>query len=53
MNAKVRNSFPFMALLLVVASVFWAVARVGLSTIPGIGTAADSAFGWPSNDLSQ
>jgi hypothetical protein len=29
MNEKVRNSFPLIALLLVVASVFWAVARVG------------------------
>jgi hypothetical protein len=53
MNEKVRNSFPLIALLLVVASVFWAVARVGLSTIPGIATAADSAFGWPFNDLAQ
>lgn len=53
MIETVRSKFSVMALLLVVASVFWAVARVGLSTIPGIATAADSAFGWPSNDLSQ
>ena len=53
MNEKVRNSFPLIALFLVAASALWAVARVGLSTIPGIASAADSAFGWPSNDLSQ
>jgi len=49
----VRSKIPGIALALVAASVLWAVTRVGLSTIPGIATAADSAFGWPFKELSQ
>jgi len=52
-SEKVRSKIPVIALALLVASVFWALSRVGLSTIPGIAIAADSAFGWPFKDLSQ
>jgi hypothetical protein len=52
-SQKVRSNFTVIALALVAASMLWAVTRVGLSTIPGIATAADSAFGWPFKELSQ
>ena len=39
--------------ILIVLSGLWAIGRVGLSTIPGISSAADNAFGWPFNELSQ
>jgi len=53
MKEKVRSQFPVIPLALLVASAFWALSRVGLSTIPGITIAGDSAFGWPFKDLSK
>lgn len=51
----VQSGFKFttIAKILVVLSAVWAIGRVGLSTIPGISSAADNAFGWPFNELSQ
>ena len=48
-----RYKFSTITKVLVVLSGVWAIGRVGLSTIPGLSSAANNAFGWPFNELSQ
>ena len=47
---RTRNAMGWM---LFVFATLWAVARVGPGTIPGISGAAENAFGWPTNDLTE
>lgn len=53
MEAQSKINFSLITKILVVLSGLWAIGRVGVSTIPGLSSAADNAFGWPFNELTQ
>lgn len=50
---RLTKRFRLIATLSVVLAGLWAIARVGFGTIPGISSAANNAFGWPTNELAQ